>query len=147
MTKSRFVILITIKNTGLLISFWTLENKHLSNKFEDSYYKVSDELREFQNDRVQFKHRFQEFDQANANRPNSTETNGRNDNGTEKIHDESAKAPDFFQDNNAIKKKFFSKSYTTTRIKSRNFISNSSYVGINKEDFYNRNFALTFSCF
>ena len=118
MTKSRFVILITIKNTGLLISFWTLENKHLSNKFEDSYYKVSDELREFQNDRVQFKHRFPEFDQANANRPNSTETNGRNDNGTEKIHDESAKAPDFFQDNNAIKKKFFSKSYTTTRIKS-----------------------------
>ena len=109
MTKSRFVILITIKNTGLLISFWTLENKHLSNKFEDSYYKVSDELREFQNDRVQFKHRF--------------------------------------QDNNAIKKKFFSKSYTTTRIKSRNFISNISYVGINKEDFYNRNFALTFTCF
>ena len=32
------------------------------------------------------------------------------------------------------------KPYTTTRIKSRNFLSNISYVGINKEDFYNQNF-------
>ena len=32
------------------------------------------------------------------------------------------------------------KPYTTTRIKSRNFLSNISYVGITKEDFYNRNF-------
>ena len=30
--------------------------------------------------------------------------------------------------------------YTTTRIKSRNFLSNISYVGINKEGFYNENF-------
>ena len=28
----------------------------------------------------------------------------------------------------------------TTRIKSRNFFSNITYVGINKEDYYNRNF-------
>ena len=58
----------------------------------------------------------------------------------EKNHDESAKSPDFFQNNNATKKKFFSKPYTTTRIKSRNFLSNISYVGINKEDFYKKNF-------
>ena len=58
----------------------------------------------------------------------------------EKKHDKSAKSPDFFQDNNAIKKNFFSKPYTTTRIKSRNFFSNISHVGINKEDFYNRSF-------
>ena len=32
-----------------------------SNKFEDSYYKIGDELREFDNDRVQFKHRIREF--------------------------------------------------------------------------------------
>ena len=32
------------------------------------------------------------------------------------------------------------KPYTTTRIKSINFLSNISYVGINKEDFYNQNF-------
>ena len=49
--------------------------------------------------------------------------------------DESAKSQDFFQNNNAIGKK-----YTTTRIKSRNFLSNIAYVGINKEDYYNKNF-------
>ena len=32
------------------------------------------------------------------------------------------------------------KPYTTTQIKSRNFLSNIAYVGITKEDFYNRNF-------
>ena len=49
--------------------------------------------------------------------------------------DELAKSQDFFQDNNAIRKK-----YTTTRIKSRNFLSNIAYLGINKEDYYNKNF-------
>ena len=49
--------------------------------------------------------------------------------------DESAKSQDFFQDNNAIGKK-----YTTTRIKSRYFLSNIAYVGINKEDYHNKNF-------
>ena len=55
-----------------------------SNKLEDSYYKIGDELREFDNDRVQFKHRIREFDQGDANRQRATETNGRNDNGTGK---------------------------------------------------------------
>ena len=49
--------------------------------------------------------------------------------------DESAKSQDFFQDNNTLGKR-----YTTTRIKSRNFLSNIAYVGINKEDYYNENF-------
>ena len=58
------------------------------------------------------------------------------DNNNETIDmDESAKNQDFFQDNKAIKVK-----YTTTRIKSRNFLSNIAYVGINKEDYYNKNF-------
>ena len=96
------------------------------NTFEDSYYKISDELREFDNDRVQFKHRIREFDQRDGNRPKATETNGRNDNGTGKNHDESAKSTDFFQDNDAIKKKFFSKPYTTKRVKSQKFLSNIS---------------------
>ena len=56
--------------------------------------------------------------------------------------DESAKSPDFFQDNNAIKNKKNTKPYTTTRIKSTNFLSNISYVGINKKDFYSRSFGL-----
>ena len=49
--------------------------------------------------------------------------------------DESAKSKDFFRDNNPLGKK-----YTTTRIKSRNFLSNIAYAGINKKDFYNENF-------
>ena len=51
------------------------------------------------------------------------------------VVEESAKSQDFFQDNNALKKR-----YMTTRIKSRNSLSNSAYVGINKEDCYNENF-------
>ena len=49
--------------------------------------------------------------------------------------DESAKSQDFFQDNNPPGKR-----YTTTCVKSRNFLSNIAYVGINKEDFYNKHF-------
>ena len=57
--------------------------------------------------------------------------------GTEKIMnmDDSAKSQDFFQNNKSTKVK-----YTTTRIKSRNFLSNIAYVGVNKEDYYNKNF-------
>ena len=47
------------------------------------------------------------------------------------------KSQDFFQDNNTVA---IGKRYTTTRIKSRNFLSDISYVGINKEDCYNENF-------
>ena len=49
--------------------------------------------------------------------------------------DESAKSRDFFQNNKPSERK-----YTTTKIKSRSFLSNMAYVGINKEDFYNENF-------
>ena len=49
--------------------------------------------------------------------------------------EESVKSQDLFQDNNAIAKK-----YLTNRIKSRHFLSNIAYVGIIKEDHYNRNF-------
>ena len=53
--------------------------------------------------------------------------------------DGSAKSPDFTQDNELSVKKSDRKC-TTTRIKSRNFLSNIFYLGINKEDFYNENF-------
>ena len=52
--------------------------------------------------------------------------------------DESAKSQDFFQDNNPSLT--IGEKYTTTRIKSSNFLSNIAYVGINKEDYYNENF-------
>ena len=51
------------------------------------------------------------------------------------VVDESAKSHDFFQNNNPP-----GKTYTTTTIKSTNFLSNIAYVGINKEVFYNKNF-------
>ena len=51
------------------------------------------------------------------------------------LRDETAKIQHFVQDNNLPGKK-----YTTTRIKSRNFLSNIAYVGINNEDFYNKYF-------
>ena len=59
--------------------------------------------------------------------------------------DESARNRDFFQDNNTIKKKKKIKiknikPYTTTRKKSRNFLSNNSYDDVNKDDFYNKGF-------
>ena len=50
---------------------------------------------------------------------------------------ESSKSADFFQDNNTIKKKKFSKT---------SFLSNISYSGINKEDVYNKTLGLTFTC-
>ena len=51
------------------------------------------------------------------------------------VVDESAKSQDFFQDNNAL-----GKQCTNTQIKSTKFVSNITYVGINKEDYYNENF-------
>ena len=56
------------------------------------------------------------------------------DNNIEMI-DESVKSQDFFQNNKPSER-----NYNTIRIKSRNFLSNIAYVGINKEDFYNENF-------
>ena len=47
------------------------------------------------------------------------------------VMDESAKSQDFFQDNKDIGKRC-----STTR----NFLSNIAYVGINEEDYYNKNF-------
>ena len=56
-------------------------------------------------------------------------------NENEQTMEDPVKSQDFFQDNKIIGKK-----YGTTRIKSRNSLSNIAYVGINKEDYYNRNF-------
>ena len=60
--------------------------------------------------------------------------------------DELAKSPDCFQDNKPSEKA--ETKYTTTRIKSRDFLSNIWYVGINIEDFYNNfyNFIFDVCC-
>ena len=62
-----------------------------------------------------------------------TEMNKENDKVLNIV--ESAKSQGFFQDNKGAKIK-----YTTTRIKSRNFLSNMIYMEMNKEDYYNKNF-------
>ena len=64
-----------------------------------------------------------------------TETEQQTNDDNIQDMDESAESQYLFQDNNAIRRK-----YTTSRIKSRNFLSNIAYVGINKEDYYNKNF-------
>ena len=48
-----------------------------------------------------------------------------------------AKSQDFFQNNKAANHQKIK--YTTTRIKFRNFLSNIAYIGINKEEYYNKN--------
>ena len=60
---------------------------------------------------------------------------GNSDSIQQEMTDGSAKSQDFFQNNKSSERK-----YTTTRIKSKKILSNISYVGINKEDFYNENF-------
>ena len=66
------------------------------------------------------------LDNNNNNSNKSNENENKND-----MTDGSAKGPDFSQDDKLSVKKSDRK-YTTTRIKSRNFLSNISYVGINK---------------
>ena len=102
-----------------------------------SYLELGDELKNINNDKIQSK--LQQHGNGNTidrDRGVLRETDKISDEKTKIVDmDESAKSQDFFQDNNAIKVK-----YTTTRIKSKNFLSNIAYVGINKEDYYNRNF-------
>ena len=50
------------------------------------------------------------------------------------------KSQDFFQDNNSVSKKKKLKPYTTTRLKSRNFLSNISYSSVSNADIIDRNF-------
>ena len=61
--------------------------------------------------------------------------NSTYDNKNLQVIDKSGKSQDFFQDINTLGKR-----YTTTRIKSRTFLSNIAYVGINKGDYCNENF-------
>ena len=128
MIKNRFAILNITRNTGFLIkktpdsetvfSIVNLINK--SNKSEDIYYNIGDELREFDIVRIQPEQRVRKFDKTDNRRPTP-------DRGREKQRDSNgqiSKSRDSFHD-----KKENNKPYTTTRIKSRNFLSNISYVG------------------
>ena len=107
-----------------------------SKKFEDNYYKISNELREFDND-FSLNRKFQSLVKQTLDSQKQTVVEVLKEKETVKNNEESAKNPDLFQDNNVIRKKTSIKPYTITRIKSRNFLLNISYVGISKEDFYN----------
>ena len=58
----------------------------------------------------------------------------------EKMEVLSEKSQDFFHDNNATNKKKKLKPYTTTRIKSCNFLSNISYSSVKDVDTIDKNF-------
>ena len=103
-----------------------------------SYIELGNELKKI--DRDNFQSKLQQLGNGNTTirRPaNKNRVRDRNEQQSDKIMDmdESAKSHNFFQDNKAVKVK-----YTTTRIKSRNLLFNIAYVGINKEDYYNKNF-------
>ena len=94
------------------------------------YSENSDELRDFKNDI--FNEQLNELVKMTL----TEKTKNQTDHDVNlQVVDKSAKSQDFFQDNNPVGKR-----YTTKRIKSRNVLSNIAYVGINKEDFYNKNF-------
>ena len=59
-----------------------------------------------------------------------TSTDGQRERHTTRSNGRSAKSPNLFHDNNNSNKP--ERKYTTTRIKSRKFLSNISFVGINK---------------
>ena len=79
-----------------------------------------------------------------AERQQLTESDNNDDNLQPELMDVSAKSPNFFKDKKLFVEKTEQK-YTTMRIKLQNFLSNISYVGTNKEDFYKENFIFDIS--
>ena len=104
MTKSRLVILITIKKTfnkflavkketsiiEIFFSIVSLIDK--LNRFEDLYYKLGDELREFDDERVQPKSRVRKLSEADNRRP--TDDSDRRKKQRNK-HERNSKKPRF----------------------------------------------------
>ena len=92
-----------------------------------TYSDLNNELKNINNDNIQSK--LQQLGEGDINRRTTADQNrdGKQNNETIVDMDEQAKSQDFFQDNNAIGKK-----YTTTCIKSINFLSNIAYVGIGR---------------
>ena len=102
-----------------------------TNRNNNIYSEINDELSEFNKDNVQYKQPIQLLSEGDM----SEQETENSSNIQQEVMDESAKSTDFFQNNKPSERR-----YTTTRMKSKNFLSNISYVGINKEDFYNENF-------
>ena len=120
------------------ITFSILKLIGKTNKDNNIYFEINDELSDFNN--AALNDQFNELVKVTLEEKKVLTENDKDLNNVQmEVMDESAKSPDFFQGNKTSTNKP-SRNYTTTRIKSRNFLSNISYAGINKEDFYNENF-------
>ena len=143
-TFNCFLALRKQTSTANKIIFSTVNLIDSSNKKEDIYFKINNELRDSTMPPFNMNQEIEELVTATLTEKllisNSDNNNGNNNNKSEhkNMTDESAKKPNFFQDNKSIKKP--ERKYTIACIESRNFLSNISYVGINKKDFYHENF-------
>ena len=104
-----------------------------TNRNDNIYFEINDGLSDFNNDNVQYKQPIQVVSESYIVGTTSTERKQRQ--YTTRNDRWVSIKPRFFQNNKPSERK-----HKTTRIKSRNFLSNISYIGINKEDFYNENF-------
>ena len=104
------------------INFSIVKVTDSANRKDVIYSEISDEL--WQNGSIQ--QTAQRISESVSVRNTKDQTDG-----DENIHlmNESAKSQDFFEDNNTM----VGKRYTTTGIKSRNFLSNIAHVGVKKK--------------
>ena len=105
-----------------------------TNKNTSIYLEINDELSDFNNG--SFKRPVQWISEGETRK--ETSADGRQERNTTRSNERISKKPNFFHDNNDSNK--LERKYTATRIKSRNFVSNISYIGINKTEFYNEIF-------
>ena len=120
----------TSTTSEIIFSIVNLIDK--TNRNDNIYFEIGDGLNDFNNDNVQYKRPIQRVSESDIVR--KTSTDGKQRQYATRNDGRVSEKPQFLKDNKPSERK-----YTTTRIKSRNFLSNISYVGINKEDFYNEN--------
>ena len=87
MTKTKFVTITATENKNFLIGFWPLEKKNLlifsttnlidkANNLENLYYKIGNDLKEFNNDRVQLKRTIRESSLENSEQQTTEQQTG-----------------------------------------------------------------------
>ena len=90
MTKTKFVTITATEKKNFLIGFWSLEKRNLltfsitnlidkANNLEKLYYNIGNDLKEFNNDRVQLKRTIRESSLENSEQQTTEQQTG---NGT-----------------------------------------------------------------
>ena len=90
MTKTKFVTITATEKKNFLIGFWPLEKRNLlifsitnlidkANNLEKLYYNIGNDLKEFNNDRVQLKRTIRESTLENSEQQTTEQQTG---NGT-----------------------------------------------------------------